>query len=65
MRFARICTVIAAGLIAGCTEAVIMKHPDGRVAKCGPYDVDAYGTAMHEAKCIDDFKAQGFVRQPS
>jgi hypothetical protein len=47
-----------------------MKHRDGRVATCGPYALgmtmgDDTAVAMREAKCIDDFKAQGFVRQPS
>jgi hypothetical protein len=70
MRFALICMTIAAAFVVSCTESIVMKHRDGRVATCGPYALgmtmgDDTAVAMREAKCIDDFKAQGFVRQPS
>lgn len=59
-------TVILLGalLLAGCTTPVLLRHPDGRVAKCGPYPSgsQAVATALREAQCISDFQRQGFER---
>lgn len=59
----------AAGLLLGCsTEAVYLKHPNGSVVQCGPYDTTVAGhevmAAMRERSCLDDYQRQGFVRVP-
>lgn len=57
---------ITAVLLAGCaTSPVYLRHPDGRTAKCGPYDarpINSFSSAERERGCIQDFKDQGFVR---
>lgn len=53
--------------LTGCTSAVTLRHPDGRVAKCGPYDarpLNSIASAERERGCIQDYKEQGFVRIP-
>jgi hypothetical protein len=56
--------------LIGCTtSAVTLKNPaTGQTAQCGPYLVEGVGqpgsVAQREARCIDDFQNQGFVRQP-
>ena len=62
--------VIALGLAACTTTPVHLKHQEtGKVVQCGPFrqggPTGAVAAAMHEAKCIDDFKEQGYVRVPS
>jgi hypothetical protein len=52
--------------VSGCAKPIIMKHPDGRTTNCQS-SVTNYGAALvheREAQCINDFKEQGFVRQP-
>jgi hypothetical protein len=52
-------------LLVGCTTPVYLRHPDGRTAKCGPYDarpINSFSSAERERGCIQDFKEQGFVR---
>ena len=55
-------------VLAACTDPVRMQNPTtGQIALCGPYPIGAgqsVASAMREAKCIDDFKAQGYVRLP-
>ncbi|HJR05099.1 MAG TPA: hypothetical protein VKA83_25880 [Methylomirabilota bacterium] len=45
-----------------------LKHPDGKTVKCGPYAAYMWGqhgaAAERERGCIEDFKAQGYQRQP-
>lgn len=68
LSFVRIAAVslCAMFLAAGCTTtAVTLRHPDGRVATCGPYDarpINSSSSAQRERGCIEDFKQQGFVR---
>lgn len=51
-------------LLGACTAPVTMINPKtGQTAQCGPFP-NTYGTEFREAKCIDDFRAQGFLRQP-
>lgn len=66
MKYALLLTVL---LLAGCsTEAVYLKHPNGSVVQCGPYDTTVAGhevmAAMRERSCLDDYQRQGFVRVP-
>lgn len=53
-------------LLAGCayTDRVQLKHPDGRVATCGPYQMyyDGSAAVMQERACVQDFQIQGFQR---
>jgi len=55
-------------LLAGCSSAIIMRHPDGREANCGNYvflaPAVSAGIPDRERQCIEDFKAQGYVRMP-
>lgn len=54
-------------LLAGCTSAVTLRHEDGRMVKCGPYNaygVRAFMAAQQESQCISDFQRQGFERAP-
>lgn len=54
-------------LLGGCTTAVTMRHPDGRVVKCGPYDarpINSFSSAQREQSCIQDYQRQGFERAP-
>lgn len=51
-------------LLGGCTAPVTMVNPKtGQTAQCGPY-ANTWGTGDREAKCIDDYRSQGFVRRP-
>ena len=55
--------------IAACsfTEPVLMRHPDGRVATCGPYDnrgMQSAAAALRESQCISDYQRQGYERAP-
>jgi hypothetical protein len=55
-------------LLGGCSSAIIMRHPDGREADCGGYvflsPAVAAGVPQRERQCIEDYKAQGYVRVP-
>lgn len=55
-------------LLSACTAPVTMVNPQtGQTAQCGPYasgGSTGINTAFREAKCIDDFRSQGFMRQP-
>jgi hypothetical protein len=55
-------------LAAGCSSAIVMRHPDGRQANCGNYvflsPAVSAGVPERERQCIEDFKAQGYVRMP-
>jgi uncharacterized protein YceK len=58
--------LISVALLAGCARPIIMRHADGRTTNCQS-SVTNYGAALvheREAQCINDFKEQGFVRQP-
>ena len=66
MRYA---VLLVALLLAACgTEPAYLRHPDGRVAQCGPYmnyvAGDSEANAVRERGCIDDYQRQGFVRVP-
>lgn len=55
-------------VLCGCSEAIILKHPDGRVARCPGHVYWAPGQAVSDTilqrGCVDDYKEQGFLRQP-
>jgi uncharacterized lipoprotein YajG len=60
---------LAALLLAGCAAPpVMLRHPDGRVAKCDQYTGQsaffASAEAMRQSQCISDFQRQGFERVP-
>ena len=59
--------LLCALLLTGCTSAISLRHQDGRKVECGPFWADgALGrqAAWREAKCVDDYQRQGFVRVP-
>lgn len=67
MRKCATVALLCAWVLAGCTTAVIMRHPDGRVAKCGPYDarpLNSFSSAQRERGCVEDYQRQGFERAP-
>ena len=52
-------------VLAGCTSAVTLRHADGRLVKCGPYNaygIHALAAADRERSCISDFQRQGCER---
>lgn len=58
-------------LLAGCvamTDPIALRHADGRIVKCGPYQAYEWGggpstaSAIREGQCISDFQRQGFER---
>lgn len=58
-------------LLVGCgmrTDPVYLKHPNGTVVQCGPYDTMIAGQAeasvIRERGCIEDYQRQGFQRVP-
>jgi hypothetical protein len=57
-----IIVLIGALLLAGCTQGIMMRHPDGREAECGHTWI--YIGQSRELRCVQDFTSQGFVRQP-
>jgi len=63
----RLSVVLALALAACTTNPVTLRHVDGRTVQCGPYPTRGYdgntAAAIREAKCIDDFTAQGFRRE--
>lgn len=56
------------GLLAGCTTAVILRHPQTRqTAQCGPYYSLGFYYWMatdRERTCVRDFQRQGYERAP-
>lgn len=55
------CLIVAlvALSLLGCTSAVILRHPDGRTVKCGPYNaygVRAFVAPHQEHQCISDYQ---------
>lgn len=64
----RYIVLVASLAVAGCTDAVMMRHPTtGVVAKCGPYSYtagQANASAIRESECVNDYKQQGYVRVP-
>ena len=69
MRLSLACFLLIA--LAGCTQTppVYMQNPStGKTAICGPYknnDLNATAAAMQEHQCIQDYKEQGYVREPT
>jgi hypothetical protein len=53
-----IIVLMAVLLVTGCTRSIIMRHPDGRETECGSFD------KSRERQCVDDFRRQGYERQP-
>lgn len=54
-------------MFTGCSSAIELRHPDGRRAQCGPYHVGGgmqFALAEREARCLDDYRRQGFERVP-
>ena len=53
-------------VLTACTSAIELRHPDtGQTATCGPYNTVGFAgiaNAQREAKCIDDYQRQGYVR---
>jgi hypothetical protein len=62
----KIVAIVGVALLAvGCTSAVTPRHPDSRMAKCGPYNaygVRAYRAGDQERGCINDVQRQGYER---
>ena len=54
--------------LGGCSGGIIMRHPDGREANCGNFvflsPAVSAGVPDRERQCIEDYKAQGYVRSP-
>lgn len=65
MKYAVLLVVL---VLAGCAqaEAVKMRHVDGRIAQCGPYHVSGLNgemvATMQQESCLNDYRAQGFIR---
>lgn len=56
-------------LLGACTTASVdLVNPQtGQTASCGPYrtgPLSGLSAAQREARCIDDYRTQGFVRKP-
>lgn len=52
-------------LLAGCSRAILMRHPDGREAQCGHLYVGLdTEVAAREHQCIVDYQRQGYERVP-
>lgn len=56
-------------LLVGCTNSTTyLKNPkNGEIVTCGgehPITVMEFAVKDREAKCIDDYKEQGFIRVP-
>ena len=66
-RLALLC-LMSTVLLAGCTSAVALRHPQsGATAKCGPYySLGGYYNAatLRERTYVQDFQRQGFERVP-
>jgi hypothetical protein len=65
MRLMGILVLCAA--VSACTDSVKLKNPTtGETAQCGPYQLEGMGqpasVATREARCLDDYQRQGFVR---
>jgi hypothetical protein len=61
--------LLLCGLVGGCTSGIKLRNPQtGQVAECGPYQIEGLGqpasVAQREARCLDDYQRQGFVRAP-
>jgi hypothetical protein len=53
--------------LCACTEAVKLRNPQtGEIARCGPYTQKSMTdeTALREARCLDDYEKQGYMRMP-
>lgn len=53
--------------LGGCTAGIQLRNPStGALASCGPYMLEGFGqpssVAQREARCLDDYQRQGFVR---
>ncbi len=67
MKYAMLLTATLLGACGVQTDAVYLRHPDGRLTHCGPYSTlagQSEGAAVMERGCIEDYRAQGFVRVP-
>jgi uncharacterized lipoprotein YajG len=69
MRKSVIASAAALAFLAGCSTAPVklVNQKTGQTAQCGPYYSDGWEnmeTAYREARCIDDYQRQGFVRAP-
>jgi hypothetical protein len=68
MKFGSALSAFALIALSACTtETIYMKNPStGEVATCGahPLAFPIYATvaATHDQDCVNDYKAQGFVR---
>lgn len=56
-------------MTCACTDSVKLRNPTtGATAECGPYMNEGMGqpasVAQREARCLDDYQRQGFVRVP-
>jgi hypothetical protein len=60
--------VISVALATGCTFPVTLRHPEtGAAVRCGPYyytRTPAVATAAgaKEARCVEEYERQGYVR---
>lgn len=59
--------VLASVLAAGCTTVHLVHPQTGKRVSCGPYQVTGISAwtgqeRERERACVEDFKAQGYVR---
>lgn len=56
-------------LLVGCTDSTVyLKNPSGQIVTCGNNHFISLPEAAiqaREAQCIEDYKAQGYVRVPT
>lgn len=48
--------------LAACTNAVHLRHPDGRIAECSSRH-NSTADAIRQSQCIEDYKDAGYVPQ--
>ena len=58
---------LCAVTMAACSGGVVMQNPTtGQTVECGPYfrgGIHAVAAVERERMCVQDFKAQGYVRR--
>lgn len=57
--------VLSCSFFVGCSEAVILRHPQtGATVKCGPYSYFVGRDVYYMSQCIQDYQRQGYERTP-
>ena len=65
MRKITLMLVVGCLLFAGCSEAVVFRHPQtGATVTCGPYSYFGGRDVYYMSQCIQDYQRQGFERIP-